>query len=201
MNGFGSVSGITLTGARGFVQHAFLNPKSPSLEESVKHLVGMLAETNGYVSKEITNGFRTFNENSSGRVVNFARGPYLVDVGIQAIYPNCSNAQIDYEKSGVYVQFDTPYNSTSKAIVDLPKNLRTFYAALYDHNTGKMTDLKRLDKFTSFHLGDCNNEPYPSKEDIEHNYRPEVADNEKFRLSLLLFYSDESLITPSSAHW
>lgn len=200
MNGFGSVSGITLTGARGFVQHAFLNLKSPSPEESAKHLVGMLVETNGYISKEITNGLKNFDENSSGIVTSFARGPYLVEVGVQAVYPNCSNAEIDYEKSGVYVQFDTPYNTTSKAIVDLPKNIRPFYAALYDHNTGKMSSLERLEKFTRFCVGDCTNDPYPSKKDIEHNYRPEVSDDEQFRLSLLLFYYDESLIIPSSAH-
>lgn len=200
MNGFGSVSGITMVGARGYVHHAFLNPKSPSPEESVKLLIGTLVETNGYVSKEITHGLKRFDENTSSPVASFARDPYIVDVGVSAIYPNCSNAQIDAEKSGVYVQFDTSQNSTSKAMIDLPNSVKPFYAALYDHKSGPMTDLKRSDKHTQFYIGDCQREPFPSEEDIEHNYRPEVDDREDFILSLIFFNSDEHLITPSSSH-
>ena len=188
--------------ARRLTEAGILNAKSPTLEQAIDYLVGLLVESNDYVSKEITNGFNAVDENHLGRVCSFQKGSYLMNVGIIASYRDRSNAQINIEDSKVHIEFETLLRTTSKALIDLPRLSNGYNFALYNHKTGFMSKLHSLSgrgdfgRYAQIYVGECKVKPDYSKETIERHYKASSLKDEPFALSLLVFDSNQNLIVP-----
>ena len=203
MNGFGIGSSTAAISARGLMHPAVVNKKLKAEVDAGKYLMGMLSENSGYVSREIAHILKDVKTDEYNTACLFQRGPYLLEVGVEACFANTERTELNLDKSAVKISFEAEGRdvSHSNCLLNYFLNqLPLMRFALYDHKTGKMSRFHQVIENTRdpirIFFNECKERPWPSKEQIEKAYPAHDLEKEPHAYSLLVFDRDEDLVIP-----
>ena len=203
MNGVGVGSSTTAVSARGLMRPAVVNKRLNAEVDAGRYLMGMLSENSDYVSRQIAHILKDVTTDEYNTACLFQRGPYLLEVGVEACFSKAERAELNLGESSVNISLEAEGEDVSHSNCLVSRFLDCIQLtrfALYDHKTGKMSRFHQVIENTRdpirIFFNECKERPWPSKEQIEKGYPAHNLEKEPHAYSLLVFDRDEDLVIP-----